>query len=422
MADDLGKEWLSCYGSEGHKTPELDRLAADGIRFDNVYCTPLCTPTRHMLLTGRYPFRTGWTVHHDTPRWGGRYFDWNREVTFARVLKSAGYATAIAGKWQINDFRTHPNALQRHGFDEHCVWTGFETGNPPSAERYLNPFIQHNGQRRTHGDRFGPDVFVEFLTDFITRHKDGPFCAYYAMVLTHTPFTKTPHDPDTKAEGMSLFPGMVDYADYLVGRLVNSLDELGIRRQTIVIFTADNGTVKGVECRARGHTVGGGKGTLTERGICVPLIANCPGMIPAGKTTDELVDFTDVLPTLAELAGAELPRGLALDGRSFTSTLLGKSDDRPRRDWIFSQLGKNRVIRSKRFKLYSDGRFYDLAADPMEAKDLARSQVPEVVAARTRLTATMKSLPADAKLPWPPHKPESKAKTAGRNHARARGN
>ena len=97
LADDLGKEWLSCYGSE-HRTPHLDRLAEQGMRFDHAYVAPLCTPTRHELLTGRYPFRTGWTRHHDSPRWGGQYFDWNREIAFPRILKSAGYATCMAGK------------------------------------------------------------------------------------------------------------------------------------------------------------------------------------------------------------------------------------------------------------------------------------------------------------------------------------
>lgn len=403
MADDLGKEWLSCYGSEGHKTPNLDRLAAGGIRLENVYCTPLCTPTRHVLLTGRYPFRTGWTVHHDAPRWGGQYFDWKREVTFARLLRAAGYATAVAGKWQINDLRVHPDGLYHHGFDEHCMWTGFETGNPPSAERYFDPFIVHNGKRATHAGKFGPDVFAEFLVDFMKRNKDRPFLAYYGMVLTHTPFTKTPRNLDTTAEKIALFPGMVDHTDHLVGRLVKALDDIGIRENTIVVFTTDNGTVRGVKCLANGRLVDGGKASLADRGICVPLIVNGPGLVPGGRETDELIDFSDMLPTLVELAGAQLPIDVTLDGRSFADTLLGRPDGRPKRDWIFSQLGERRVIRDKRFKLWSDGRFYDLAADPLEERDLAGSSDREVVAVRARLERVLNSLPANAKLPWPPH-------------------
>jgi len=410
MADDLGKEWLSCYGSACHQTPNIDRLATGGIRFENVYATPLCTPTRHELLTGRYPFRTGWTTHYDTPRWGGQYFDWNREITFARVLRSAGYATAIAGKWQINDLRTQSDALRRHGFDEHCVWTGFETGNPPSAERYFDPFIQHNGQRSTHEGAFGPDVFADFLVDFMTRHKNRPFFAYYPMVLPHTPFTKTPHNRDTTAEGLELAPGMVDYVDYQVGRLVETLDKLNIRDRTIVFFTADNGTVQGVKCEARGRLVDGGKATLTEPGICVPFIVNGPQRVPAGRECDELIDFSDIFPTLIDLAGANPPEGVTLDGGSFVDLLQGQTTGRPGRQWIFSQLGRNRVVRDKRFKLYSDGRFYDIIADFFEQHDLRDSREPAIAAARAQLSAVLKSLPPDAKLPFKrgPHEPKNR--------------
>jgi len=410
MADDLGKEWLSCYGSEEHKTPHLDKLAARGMRFQNVCATPLCTPTRHVLLTGRYPFRTGWTVHHDTPRWGGQYFDWRREFTFAGLLKSVGYTTAIAGKWQMNDLRIHSDALEHHGFDEHCVWTGFETGNPPSAERYFNPFIQHNGRRRTCTDQFGPDIFLEFLIDFMTRNKERPFCAYYAMVLPHTPFTKTPHNLNDTAEGISLHAGMVDYVDYLVGRLIETLNSLKIRNRTIVFFTADNGTVSGVKCRANGRVINGGKASLVEAGICVPFIANGPGLIPSGKVTNDLIDFSDIMPTLAELAGAELPAGVKIDGRSFVSTLKNACDPSPKREWIYSQLGSKRVVRNKKFKLYSDGRFYDIIEDPKEKINLVNLDKPEMVTVRARLKQILDSFPSDAKLPFPPREKQSMIK------------
>jgi len=136
MADDMGIDWVSAYGAQ-HPTPRIDALAKQGVRFENVWCNPICTPTRLTLLTGMYPFRTGWTDHHDVPRWGGKGFDWDRFTCWARVLRDSGYITAIGGKWQVNDFRPYPDALYKHGFDEHCVWTGYETGNaPPSEERY----------------------------------------------------------------------------------------------------------------------------------------------------------------------------------------------------------------------------------------------------------------------------------------------
>jgi len=154
----------------------------------------------------------------------------------------------------------------------------------------------------------------------------------------------------------------------MVGRLIEALDALKIRDRTIVIFTADNGTVSGVTCRMRGHLVDGGKGGLSERGICMPFIVNAPGRVPAGTVTDALVDFSDLFPTFVQLARAPMPENLVLDGHSFADLLLGKANDSTR-TWIYSRLGDGRVIRDKRFKLCNDGRLYDLKADPWEEHD-----------------------------------------------------
>lgn len=398
LADDLGREWLSCYGSETHKTPNIDRLAASGVRFENAWATPLCTPTRHEMLTGRYPCRTGWTVHNDVPRWGGPCLDPQREYCLVRSLRDAGYATCISGKWQINDLRVQPDMFREHGFDEHCVWPGFETGNPPSAERYFDPFIQVNGRRETHKGKFGPDILCDYTIDFMRRHKDGPFFAYHPMVLPHTPMTKTPHNLDTEATGVALHPGMVDYVDHIVGRLCSALRDLGIERNTVVIFAADNGS-PGLKARMRGLDVVGGKTRLTESGICVPFMVSCPGKIAAGRTSDELVDFSDILPTVIEMAGARLPPNITLDGRSFSGVLTGEGG-KSVREWIYSQLGENRVIRDKRYKLWSDGRFFDLKSDPLERDDLSGSGTAEQLAARDRLSKVLESMPADKKLPF----------------------
>ncbi|MBI4582230.1 MAG: sulfatase-like hydrolase/transferase [Planctomycetes bacterium] len=397
LADDLGLEWLSCYGSEGQQTPNIDRLAAAGVRFENVWATPLCTPTRLEMLTGRYPFRTGWTVHNDVPRWGPPCFDWNREICLVRPLRAAGYATAIAGKWQVNDLRTHPDALDRHGFDEHCVWPGFETGNPASPERYFDPFVQTNGKREVRRGKFGPDVFREFLIDFMQRHKEGPFFAYYSMVLPHPPMTKTPRNLDTTASGPALYHGMVDYIDFEVGELVKSLRALALDRNTVVIFASDNGA-PGLKMRMRGLDVVGGKTKLTEAGIHEPLIVTWPGRIkPAVR--DDLVDFSDILPTVLDVAGTKPPENV-LDGRSFGPVLLGQTARYAPREWIFSQLGSKRVVRDKRYKLWSDGRLFDLTADPLEQHDLATGDAPDSRAARQRLQSVLDSLPPDVKLPF----------------------
>lgn len=414
MVDDLGPEWISSYGGEGIETPNIDKLAEGGMKFNNAYSMPQCTPTRVTLLTGQYPFRHGWTNHWDVPRWGaGGHFDPERNITFARQLKKAGYATAIAGKWQINDFRVQPNILRAHGFDAWSMWTGGEGGNPVSNERYWNPYIYTDtSESRTYPGAFGPALYNDFLVEFVHRNKSKPMMIYYPMALTHGPLVETPHEPfaETKLERHR---AMVRYTDYLVGRLVQAFDEAGIRDNTIIIFTTDNGTSGGITGRMDGRTIRGGKAKLTENGPRQPYIVNGPGLVPAGVETDALTDFSDLLPTLCELAGAALPEGVTLDGKSLAGVMLGKDADGPR-EWILAmgfgagvldEKGvrgvKNyapRVIRGKRYKIHvHDGaatEFYDLALDPDEKNNLIASQDPERVEALARLRAVAATMPA----------------------------
>ncbi|MFB3826852.1 MAG: sulfatase-like hydrolase/transferase [Bryobacteraceae bacterium] len=403
LVDDMGRDWVSCYGA-AHRTPQIDRLAAQGTRFENAWCTPICTPTRVELLTGRYPFRTGWTDHHDVPRWGGKGLDWDREVTFARVLKQAGYATAIGGKWQVNDFRDHPDALQRHGFDEHCMWTGYEEGNPPSDARYHDPFLQINGERGIRKGKFGPEVVHEFLTDFVRRNRQRPFLVYYPMIVTHSPYVPTPlNQANPPKDQRGLYAGMVSYVDDTVGRMLRTLDELKLADNTLVIFSGDNGSPLGGVLN--GVTCPGGKGRMTDLGSHTPLIARAPWLGNPGRVVDDLVDFTDILPTMAEAAGAPLPRGVKLDGRSFLPVLAGK---RGGRDWIYSQRGKGRIVRDKRYKANWNGAFFDLKNDPLEKNDLAASADPEVVKARGRLRGVLAAMPPDGPPPFEGYGPRLK--------------
>jgi len=426
MVDDLGKEWISCYGGEEMNTPHIDRLAAGGMRFTNAYSMPQCTPTRATLLTGQYPWRNGWCNHWDVPRWGaGCHFDWKHNVTFARVMKTAGYVCAAAGKWQINDFRVHPDAMKRHGFDECCLWTGYETGNPPSGKRYWDPYIHTNDGSRTYTGRFGTDVFVEFLIDFMTRHKDRPMMLYFPMALTHGPLTNTPLDPDASGK-VEQHKAMVRYMDHAVGRLVAALDDLKIRDRTIVIFSTDNGSGGSHSARMNGRVVRGGKAKLSENGVCEPFIVNCPGLVPAGVVTDALTDFTDLLPTFAELGGAELPRDVVIDGKSMAKVMLGQTEDGPR-EWIMAlghgparldekgvrpkQDFTDRVVRDKRYKLWvldgQSAKLFDLQADPAEENNLIDSTDPDVVAARRKLESVVAScFPQDARPRYTPAPPQ----------------
>jgi len=417
MVDDLGKEWIGCYGAEGIQTPNLDKLAEGGMRFENAWCMPQCTPTRVTLLTGQYPFRHGWTNHWDVPRWGAKcHFDPKLNNSFALILRKAGYATCAAGKWQIDDFRVEPRAMDEAGFDEWCMWTGYETGNPPSGNRYWDAYINTPEGSKTYEGEFGPDVYCDYLIDFMRRNKDKPMLLYFPMALTHGPLTTTPDEPDAPKDEQHR--AMVRYTDKLVGKLVNELDRLGIREDTIVIFTTDNGTGGKTNMR-NGHLVKGAKARMVEAGTAMPFIVNCPGRVPAGVVTDALTDFTDMLPTFAELAGAKLPDQHVVDGKSIAKLILGKAKDSDRQ-WIMSMGGgagtirdgrvapkldyDDRVIRDKRFKLWvgtdrKPSRLYDMIADPWEQNDLLGSTDPDAVAARKELETVVTTFPG--KDGWP---------------------
>ena len=401
MVDDMGRDWISSYGAS-HPTPNVDRLAAQGIRFENCWCAPICTPTRMELLTGQYPFRTGWVRHHDVPRWGGKGFDWEKFTSFARVVKKAGYTTAIGGKWQINDFRKQPGALKLHGFDEHCVWTGWETGNaPPSSKRYWDGYIMTNGKREVH--KHGSEAVNDFLIDFIRRNKKRPFLAYYPMMLVHGPFLPTPLNRDKAPEGKTaLYAGMVTYMDHLVGKLVDAVDELGIADRTIIMFTGDNGS--SASGTLNGKPYPKGKGRTNDWGAHMPVLVRAPMFSKGGEVSDDLIDFTDMLPTFADLAGAELPAGVKLDGRSFVSSLRGDRSAKGKREWIFAQIEDRRTIRDKHYKLDSSGSFWNISKDLLERKDLRESKEPDVVEARERLGKVLASLPQNAGGPFEGYK------------------
>ncbi len=204
---------------------------------------------------------------------------------------------------------------------------------------------------------------------------------------------------------------MLSYMDHLIGRLVKSLEETGQRDNTIIFIAVDNGTDNGTDQNAfqslggriNGRISGEGIYSLTERGINVPFIVNCPKLVPNGRETDDLIDASDILPTLAALGGAPLPEGVRIDGRSFAPQVLGQSREEAWRPWCLTQYYKTRAIRGQRFKLYSSGEFYDLSEDPLEQHNLAgtpRLSDAVTAASHKSLRSTLNSLPDNAKLPW----------------------
>lgn len=427
MVDDLGPEWISSYGAELIKTPRIDALASGGMSFQNAYSMPQCTPTRATLLTGQYPFRHGWCNHWDVPRWGaGCHFDWKHNTSFATVLKPAGYVSCVVGKWQINDFRVQPLALKHHGFDHWCMWTGYESHNPPSGNRYWDPYIYTDRTpSKTYEGQFGPDIYTDYLINFMKENRDRPMLMYFPMALTHGPLVHTPDHPDAKTKEQK-HRAMVLYTDKLVGRLVDTLDELQIREKTYVFFTTDNGTSGGIRGRMDGREVRGGKAKLTENGPRQPFIVNCPGQVPAGIRTDTLTDFTDMLPTFAELAGVRLQKDMQLDGYSIARVIQGKRKDTAR-TWMLAmgfggaaldekgvrprQEFTDRVIRDKRYKVFVINaritRLHDLQRDPVEEVNLVASTDPEHQAALRRFQAILESFPEkDARPRYDPTPPQ----------------
>jgi arylsulfatase A-like enzyme len=402
LADDLGAAELGCYGNASHRTPHLDRLAREGMLFRTCYSTPICSPSRVMIMTGRYGFRTGWynfTKRPGSPTYKDSTYDLGTaEVTFADLLKDAGYATGLSGKWQLTG--AVPTLVHDCGFDDYMIWAykhnlppgvvhtgGWENVERQTTERYWHPSIVVNGTYRpTKESDYGPDLFTDHTIDFIRRNKSRPFVAYCPMCLTHRPWRPT---PDLEHPGQKTKPGLkanVEYMDHLVGRIVQAVDDEGLGDRTIVLFTGDNGTQ------------GYGKGTVTEFGVRVPLIVRCPGTVRAGGVSDELADLTDVLPTLVDFAVVQLSKDLKIDGVSLRPTLCG--EEGPHRKWVFSYLHEQRILRDKRWLLEGDGRFYDCGdcRDGSKYVDVTSSTAAEVVLARRLFEERLKDLPAPTGL------------------------
>ena len=397
MVDDMGRDWIGCYGSD-HPTPNVDRLAERGLRYETAWSNPICTPTRVTLLTGQYAFRHGWTRHHDVPRWGGEGLSPKKFTTFAKVLREAGYSTAIGGKWQVNHLREQPDVLRQHGFDEHCVWTGAERGLPESGERYFNGYLQTNGKRAT--APYGPDRVNAFLIDFIKRHRKGPFLVYYPMLLTHGPFGSTPlNKDDLPGDKTPRYAAYVTYMDRLVGRLVDEVDRLGISKNTLIVFTGDNGSSAAGTMNKTSYVKG--KGRQSDAGAHVPFIVRAPFLIKyPGYRSKDLVDFTDLYPTFVELAGAKLPAGVTFDGVSLVPSLKGDEDPFKKRNWIYSQIGDFRMVRDWKYLLDNKGGFYDVQSDPRQEKNLFESGEKIIPGRRERMKLILGRFPADGGAPF----------------------
>ena len=373
MADDLGYECINSYGGTSYSTPHLTQLAQTGMQFENCYSQPICTPSRVKLMTGRSNKKNHVKFGYLNPK----------EKTFSQLLRKKGYATLIAGKWQLG----HDASLPDHfGFNEHILWQLTTSGRDSLGldKRYVNPVLEINGKvyEKNEGN-YSTDIVVDYINDFIQRKKDQPFLVYYPMILTHCPFDPTPHSKDwdptdlgskTYKGNAKYFGDMVSYMDFSIGRIVKQLDQLGLRENTIILFTGDNGTDVPVVSMMDNLSIVGGKGKTTDNGTHVPLIVNWKGVIKPNGRSEALVDFSDFFPTLCDTAGISLDLSLDLDGVSFYPQLVGIEG--PNRKWIHTWYnrdgGSNPMsatsewVRNETYKLYVGNKFYNVKEDPDE--------------------------------------------------------
>lgn len=377
LADDVSPDLYSCYGATESSTPHVDQMAQEGVQFRTAWATALCTPTRSVFLTGRYAYRTGvWSNGLLFPQPDGSRELLKYHHSFGKLMKQAGYATAIAGKWHIS--ASKPESPDG-GFNEYCLWEQLnavaELPGPPTftgamenattTSRYWHPcYIKNHELVPTVADDFGPDICCDFLLDFMERNVAAgtPFLAYWSMVAPHGTregVTTTPHRGPAGEMGSAdatekklRFQALNEYIDFLVGRMRQKVTDLGIADNTIFIFTSDNGTA--VTAKSRG----------VERGCRAPYVVSGAGIKQRGET-NELTDFSDVLPTLVDFAGSSLPAGYEVDGMSLKPFLTGATDTH--RDWIFSNIGGTRLLRTKQYLLEAEnamlglpeGRLYD---------------------------------------------------------------
>ncbi len=383
IVDDMGYEIPTFTGGQSYSTPNLDFMAAKGIQFTQAYCHPDGFPSRLAALTGKYNFRN--------------YVNWGilpmGQKTIGNMLQDAGYATCFVGKWQNDggDQRIHDA-----GFENYLAYIPFNT-NPTDElkHRYKSPILYENGayipDSVTNG-KYSEDLNVQYLNNFIDSNTTRPFFAVYSMPLIQRPWSPTPDDPEFAdwdpnlgAEDIKFFPSMVNYMDKKIGEILTNLQVNNIRGNTLVMVTTDNATNVFIHSIFNGKSMKGAKNATTLWGIRIPLVAMWTARVPKGQVSNTLIDFTDFLPTFADVAGIPTPSNYGvLDGVSFYDNMRGISGTD--RSWSFCQWDNNpndntpmvRYINDTMYKLYDTplyDSFYNVKNDYKEKKKLKLSKL-----------------------------------------------
>jgi arylsulfatase A len=383
LGDDIGYEVPTYTGGQSYSTPNIDNLAANGLQFTHCNGSPMCSPSRFMLLTGKYNFR-----NYFGDSWGNLGLD---QRTIANMLQTAGYKTCAVGKWQLNNGDT---AAKTFGFDRYSITYPVKTGTDDenvAHNIYKNPIILQDGAylstSRTNG-KYSEDILLNYIFNFIDSNKTNPFFIYWAANLCHEPFCPTPDDSNfatwnpngpTQPGDTIYFPSMIKYFDKKLGQLIAKLQATGLQQKTVILLiVGDNGTEDVIRSLYNGKYMNGGKGHSYDAGIHLPFIAYCPGMILPGVNSD-MVDFVDFLPTIANITHTRLPTTYGpLDGISFYLQLSGRTNVQARQ-YAYCWYDVNRYgpdtippetwTLDARNKLYDglDG-IYNYPNDPLEHK------------------------------------------------------
>ena len=407
ITDDQGHGDLGCHGNTQIKTPNIDKFAKQSVRMKNFYVSPVCSPTRSSLMTGRYNYRTGVV---DT--FQGRSMMHPDEVTIAELLRALGYRTGIFGKWHLGD--NYPLRAMDQGFQEALVLKGGGIGqpsDPPGGESYFNPILQHNG-KAVKKDGYCTDIFTDAALDFIGKNKDSPFFCYLAFNCPHTPL-EVPQKYYDRYKGklkLDQFPkigfpiegkvnlddtakiyGMISNIDDNLARLFAKLDELGIADDTIVIFMTDNGPqqpryVSGMRGR---------KGTVFEGGTRVPFFVRWPGGFKGDRDIDRIAAHIDITPTLVQACGGAMPKDRKIDGKNLLPLWNATSANWPDRQLFFQwhrgdvpEMYRAFAVRTQQWRLVqpmgvAEGSkfdkaklmLFDIKDDPYEMQDVATDHV-----------------------------------------------
>ena len=395
FCDDLGYGDLGCFGSKKHRTPNLDRMAAEGMRFTGFYVTSgVCTPSRSSLMTGCYPRRVnmhqnfqGLCVLFPIDKKGLN----PEEVTIADLLKKQGYATACIGKWHLGD---QPQFLPiSQGFDYYYgIPYSNDMGGRPNTNRPPLPLVQNQKVIEAPADQDTlTKRYTEEVIKFITANKDKSFFVYLPHTMPHNPVHASEKFRGKSANGR--YGDTVEEIDWSTGQILAALKNFGIDNRTLVVFTSDNGASNrfgGGNGPLRGH-----KGSTWEGGMREPCVVRWPGKIPAGKTCDQMASTMDLLPTFARLAGTKPPTDRIIDGRDIWPLMAGKKGAKsPHEAFYYYQMDQLQAVRSGRWKLHlplkvkkrnwgkgipnSPLQLYDLEADIAETKNVADGY-PDVV-------------------------------------------